>query len=407
MEQAQQEAVEGQATDIADNLIKGDNLKRKPPRPANDEERNQYLKEVFTAQDSNAKYGSAQTVFKTVKKEGKYSISFSEIEDFLSSQPAYSLYKRSIKRFDRPRVVVSEKDGQWDVDTLSMRWYSKWNKDYGYILVCVDILTRFLIARPLVALRAEYVKEAFEDIFKVTSTPPRSIRSDNGTEIKNSLMKQYFRSQGIVHFFSINTVKASFCERVIQTLRVRLGRAMRGQNNFNWVNHLQEVVDSYNNTYHKSLKCTPMEAMCVKDRAALWNHQYLRNDSATKTGPNKPYKFNIGDRVRISYIKNPFSRAYDETFGREIHTIVGRRMDQGYQKYSLKTQDNILIDGEFFHEQMTKANVTEDTVYEIEEILERKKMGRGRNKKWYVKCKWLGYPARYNSYVLESDVTDL
>ena len=66
---------------------------------------------------------------------------------------------------------------------------------------------------------------------------------------------------------------------------------------------LDDIVDEYNNAYHKTIKMKPID---VKD------------DSFAESNEKDP-KFTVGDYVRISKYKNIFSKAYvpnwsEETF---------------------------------------------------------------------------------------------
>jgi hypothetical protein len=36
----------------------------------------------------------------------------------------------------------------------------------------------------------------------------------------------------------------------------------------------------------------------------------------------KPFRFKVGDKVRLTYIRNPFTREYDEKFSLAISTIL-------------------------------------------------------------------------------------
>ena len=47
--------------------------------------------------------------------------------------------------------------------------------------------------------------------------------------------------------------------------------------------------------------------------------------------------------------------------------------------------------------------IKEDDVYEVEKVL--KTRGKGKNKEVFVK--WLGYPAKFNSWIPASEVKDI
>ena len=377
-------------------------------KPTSEKELNQYLKSIYFDPKHGAGYTGAGTVYKAVKSEGRYKITLKQIKSWLAAQDAYATFKPARKRFARPKVIVSSKDQMWDCDCLSMKYHKDDNREYSYILVCVDVFTRFLFTQPLIALKGVLVKQAYEDIFEKTESP-LTIRTDHGSEFVNKIMKQFFLSKNIKHYLTSNEIKTSHGERVIQTLRMRIARMFRAKNNFNWIDHLQELTNAYNNSNHSAINSTPSEAMCSTDKTELWHWQYKRNDSATKTGPSQPYQLEMGDRVRISYLRESFHRAYDHSWSKMIYTITHRRMHQGFQKYQIKSWENESIVGEFYKEELQKIILpgADEITYEVEHEIKRRTVGGKNNRRVEVYVKWLGWHKRYNSWIPESQLTDL
>ena len=61
--------------------------------------------------------------------------------------------------------------------------------EFHYILVCVDVFTRFIVCRPLFDKKAVSVAEELVKIFSLLGLP-RIIQSDNGTEFANSVLNE-------------------------------------------------------------------------------------------------------------------------------------------------------------------------------------------------------------------------
>ena len=59
-----------------------------------------------------------------------------------------------------------------------------------------------------------------------------------------------------------------------------------------------DIVDEYNNTYHKTIKMKPIDIK--SDSFAEYNEEYNEKDP----------KFKVVDRVRISKYKNIFAKEY-------------------------------------------------------------------------------------------------
>ena len=82
--------------------------------------------------------------------------------------------------------------------SLDLATYDKSRNGNRYLLVMVDICTRFCILRPLPDKKAETIVRALVQIFCDFGLPKR-IQSDNGTEFVNDLMKRFARHSGFEH----------------------------------------------------------------------------------------------------------------------------------------------------------------------------------------------------------------
>ena len=87
-------------------------------------------------------------------------------------------------------------------------------------------------------------------------------------------------------------------------------------------------------------------------------------------------------------------------FSKEIFT-VSQQIPRHPPVYKLKDYDQEELSGTFY-EELQKV-IKEDDVYEVEKIL--KSRGKGKNREVFVK--WLGYPAKFNSWIPASEVKDI
>ena len=65
-----------------------------------------------------------------------------------------------------------------------------------------------------------------------------------------------------------------------------------------YIDNLDDIVDEYNNTYHRTIKMKPID---VKDNTYIDLEKKVNNENP---------KFKIGDYVRISKYKNIFVKGY-------------------------------------------------------------------------------------------------
>jgi hypothetical protein len=239
-----------------------------------------YLKSIYYDTTLPSAFTSVDKLYKHVKKEGTHAISKGRIRKFLRKQRVYTAHKQVRKRFKRPRVVVPKKHYQWAADTMNMMRYHKDNDGFGYILIMIDILSRYVYAVPLKTLQGKEMVTALKTVFE-GGTKPSKIQSDKGVEFNNRLVKGFLSKEGVDYFTTSNPeTKANFSERVIQTIKARLTRYMDYKQKHRWVDVLQDVIEGYNNTYHRSIKMSPSKALKTPD-PDLWDLQY-------KTKPKKP-----------------------------------------------------------------------------------------------------------------------
>ena len=84
-----------------------------------------------------------------------------------------------------------------------------------------------------------------------------------------------------------NEGKSAVAERFIRTLKNKIYKHMTAISKNIYFNVLDDIVDKYNNTYHKTINMKPID---VKSDSFA---QY--NEDSNKKDP----KFKVGDHVRI------------------------------------------------------------------------------------------------------------
>lgn len=109
---------------------------------------------------------------------------------------------------------------------------------------------RKLITRKLKKKDAPTLARVLNSIFKKQS--PRYFFVDQGTEFWNELVKKLMKKYNIHMYNTFSPIKSSPAERVIRTLMGKIGRIWTHRGNENWVDVLDSVTQSYNNTIHSA-----------------------------------------------------------------------------------------------------------------------------------------------------------
>ena len=95
-----------------------------------------------------------------------------------------------------------------------------------------------------------------------------------------------------------NVGKSVVAERFIRTLKTKIYKYMTSISKNVYIDKLDDIVNEYNNTYHRTIKMKPVD---VKDNTYI---------NLRKEVNDKDPKYIIGDHVRISKYKNIFAKGY-------------------------------------------------------------------------------------------------
>ena len=115
-----------------------------------------------------------------------------------------------------------------------------------------------------------------------------------------------------IELYSIhNERKFVVAERFIKTLKNKIYKHMTAISKNVYFDVLDDNVDEYNNTYHKTIKMKPIDVK--SDSFAEYNEESNENDP----------KFKVGDHVKISKHKNIFAKGYAPNWSEEIFVVNG------------------------------------------------------------------------------------
>ena len=359
-----------------------------------------YLSSLYFNPKSPASYSSPEKLYQYVKSEGKYTIGRHKIRKFLQSQEAYSLTRGARRKFSRSRVIVEGIDSLWDLDLMDMTDLSKDNDGNRYVLVAIDVFSRFGQVQPIKNKQGPEVVNAFNQMIS-GSRQPNTVRTDMGMEFRSKVFQKYLKTQDIHHYFALNTeTKANYVERLIKTVKHKLYRYMMKQLSKRYIDVLDDVIHSYNNTIHRSIGATP-ESVNKDNEGEIRLQQYLLRTKHSKQTKPKKFKFKIGQTVRVSHIRSVFDREYSQKWSGEIFKVIARYRREGLPVYKLVDWEDETIHGTFYEHELQAIVVDQSMKYRIEKIIRK----RTRNKKKEVLVRWLHWPKKYDSWIPEADVT--
>ena len=164
-----------------------------------------------------------------------------------NEQLAKELHKPIIRKFKKRRVYSGLRDNIWGADLADMQLISNFDKGFRLLLCAIDIFSKYAWVVPS--------------------------KDKKGISIVNA-----------------------FAERFIRTLKATIYKYMTAISRNVYIDKLDDIVNEYNNTYHRAIKMKPVD---VKDNTYT---------DFEKEVNNKDPQFKIGDHVRISKYKNIFAK---------------------------------------------------------------------------------------------------
>ena len=138
------------------------------------------------------------------------------------------------------------------------------------------------------------------------------------------------------------------------------------KNTCSYVDILQDIVQGYNNSYHRSIVRVPATVSLL---SVGQMRRKLYGKSWTK--PRRELKFKLGDQVRISKSRRIFKKGYLPLWSQEIFTVT-KIIPRVPPVYRLRDYADDEIKGVFYAEELQNVHKSDD-IYKIEKILEERK----------------------------------
>ena len=177
-----------------------------------------------------------------------------------SQQLAEELHKPITRNFRKRRVISYGVDKIWAADLVEIQKYSKSNKGIKYLLMVIDVFSKYGWIIPLKDKKTESVRLAFDHIFKNSKRKPEKLWTDKGSEFISKHFKDFLKTHSIILYHTQNEEKSSIVERWNKTMKNKMWKMFSAKNNTVYWDKLDKLVDDYNNTYHSSIEMTPTEA---------------------------------------------------------------------------------------------------------------------------------------------------
>jgi hypothetical protein len=293
---------------------------------------------------------------------------------------------------------MSSLDEQWDADVMDRQKLSRQNSGYRYLAIFIYIFSRYIWVVPLKKKKGPDMLRAINFVFK-KGRKPLYLRTDQGTEYTGKHVQHYLKQNNVHHFVALNPLHANYAEGVIRTLKGKIYRFFTANQTQRYIDHLDDIVESYLNTVHRSIDMKPID-ITEKNSQEIYEKLYLPQQIALENKAVK-YAFEIGDRVHMAMDRSVFHKAYKETYFQEIFEISGCTPTHP-PRYKLIDLLKKHVLGTFYEQQLTK--VPYDYTSDMQRIKKVVRYQNGDSGKEAL-IRWEGYAPQYDTWLRVQDMT--
>ena len=293
--------------------------------------------------DLSTPYGLASNLTKFADYFDQRGYSKTLAKQFLLSQPAYTLHRPVVRKFKRRKYTLKGINDLIQLDLSDMTSLSTFNDGIKFLLIHIDTFSKFLKVIPLKNKNASTVARALSTLLR--ENRPKNIQTDKGKEFINREVRELMEDHN-VNFYTTEDpdTKAAMAERVIRTLKGKIYRYITYTGSNRYIDVLQQLVTSYNNTKHRTIGMAPADVT-------------LRNIPNIMSKLNPPehrvtgFSFEVGQPVRIALEKTAFSRGYTPNWSKEIF-FISHQQPTDPETYKIQAADGEPILGSYYRQEL-------------------------------------------------------
>lgn len=329
--------------------------------------------------------------YKSIKKDAK----FNQVDNALKAVDSYTLHKPVKKPPLYRRIYTKGINYLYQIDLVDMSKFENENDGFRWLITIIDTFSKKAWAFKMKNKSAKSIMKVMVPFFQ--KNKPQKIEFDQGTEFYNRPFLNLLRNNKIIHFSVYSDRKCAIVERFNRTLKTRMYRSFTARGSHRWVDILQNLVNGYNKSKHRSTKFAPNDV-------SNENEDEVRKNLFPKIKKYKKYVtpiFKIGDSVRITRKKSIFQKGYEQTYSYEVFTICEIK-DTYPVTYGIKDYKGEVIKGSWYASELQAVDIS-DNIWPVEKIIDKRK--KGSVTEYFVK--FLGYPEESNSWISQQDLFDL
>ena len=338
--------------------------------------------------------GGIERLYKAAKKNLP-DLKREDVVSYLEGKYAYSQHKKIKRKFRRRKVIATDKNDVYQMDLADMQKFGADNNGFKHLFVIIDCFTKYACVVPIKSKTSAEIIRGLSIMFKEYGLCAK-LFSDNGKEFKNGAVKAFLKDCKVWQWFSTNDeTKAQVAERFIQTIKKRLWMYMTESGGYRYIDVLQDLVAAYNESAHNTTGVAPVD---VGEQTIKAIQQKLLLEPKLKKTP----KFQAGDHIRLSKVKQAFEKGYETNFTEMIFKINSVRRTGSHYQYEVEDLSGTPIQGWFYEDELSKTHIAKSPKFHRISKVVRERTRNGQ-KEYLVR--WSGYPSSFDSWQKADDLS--
>jgi hypothetical protein len=259
------------------------------------------LNEIYSTPKNEASFTSAGKLQKVLIDKFDERTPLNKIQDWLNGQRTYSLHRRRLVSYPRNVTLASDIDAQWQADLCFLPDLSKFNDGIKIILLCIDVVSRYGWCEPIRDKTGTETTRGMRAILqRAHPRKPIKLQTDDGREFFNKNFQKLMTDYDVNHFSTKSDKKAALAERLIRTMKEKVYRYLDNKpGNNRYLEDLQDLMTSYNNTYHETIRMPPASVDETTLGRVLWylyGHLWV-SDVADMQRVSKESRLTLNDQL--------------------------------------------------------------------------------------------------------------
>jgi len=311
-------------------------------------------------------------------------ISRSKIKTFLSKDLGTQLTQVQQQKHTEGHIVATKPDELWQFDIFDLSRYKQQNKEFRYLMACMDVFTRKAWVEPMRNKDSDNCAEAFDDIIKRNDNKaPRSMISDQDRAFIQGAFQKMVEKREIA--LNMNALKDHRALGIIDNFAKRikdvLTKTFLRTKNTQWLDIIQKIVERYNKSSTAALHVVEnldeskqgeepkYKDLSPNEASQPGNFEKVLDINMNKGSFNKTTNdLKEGDKVRKTTLKGGINKGTDPKWSDTVYMVV-------------KVKGNtVYLNDDSVMKRTDLLKVSSDSEFEGENVIAKTKKANAKDK---------------------------